>query len=572
MKRLFLTLICTMACAAQAQTVTTAMTGATLVNSDGSAPISNATVMMRDGRIVAFGPAGKVAIPKQARVIDTGGKWVVPGYVDSHVHFFQSGGLYTRPDGLDLRKVVPYEREVADIEAHLDDTFARYLASGITAVADVGGPMWNFTVRDRATTSPRAPRVAITGPLISTWKPPVLSDVADPPIVAATSPDQGRELVRRELPEKPDYIKIWYVVRKGETPQQFLPIVAAVIDEAHKHGMRVAVHATELETARAALKAGADILVHGVDDKPVDAGFIALLRERNAIYGTTLRVMGNYYRTFEQQLHFTPEEYALGNPTVMGTLFDLRQIPGDIVPARVRTMLDAQAPIREPTVLLHNLKAVQDAGVRIAVGTDAGNIGTLPGPSIYDEYAAMAAAGITPAQVLTDTTLHGAMLMGKEKALGSIATGKIADLVVLNSDPSTDVAHLHDIAYVVKGGRIFRQDELIPPTPTAVVQRQVNAYNARDIDAFLATYSADARLNGPDGKLMVERQAAMRTQYAKLFDANKALHVRIEKRRVAGDRVTDSEVVTGLANGKTVRATTTYKVTDGKIAEVSFAR
>ena len=570
MKRLLAILICATACTAQAQTVTTAITGGTLVNSDGSAPVPDGVIVMRNGRIVAAGSSATVSVPKNAKTIDAKGKWIVPGYVDAHVHFFQSGGLYTRPDGLDLRKVVPYEQEIADIKANLADTFARYLASGITAVADVGGPMWNFEVRDRAEASAHAPHVAVTGPLISTWKPPVLSDAADPPIIAATSPDHARELVRHELPKKPDYVKIWYVVRKGETPQQFLPIVSAVIDESHKHGVRVAVHATELETARAALSAGADILVHGVDDKPVDPDFIALLHKRNAIYSTTLTVMGNYRRTFEQLMHFSPETYALGNPTVMGTLFDLRQLPDDIVPARIRAMIAAQAAIEEPTVLLQNLKTVQDAGIRIAVGTDAGNIGTLPGPSIYDEYDAMAKAGITPAQILTDTTLHGAMLMGKEGQLGSIARGKMADLVILNSDPLIDVAHLHDIAYVVKDGVVLRQADLIPSTPAAVVQRQVNAYNARDIDAFLETYATDAKIHAKDGTIIMRGHTAMRSQYAPMFEQNPALHVKIEKRSASGDRIVDNELVTGLASGKTVRAKATYQVKEGVIAEVWF--
>jgi imidazolonepropionase-like amidohydrolase len=563
-------LACALAAPSYAQDAVTVLTGATLVNSDGSAPVPDAVVVMRDGRIVQAGPASTVAVPEHAQLIDARGKWVVPGYVDAHVHFFQSGSLYTRPDGLDLRKAVPYESEVADIRAHLDDTFARYLDSGVTAVADVGGPMWNFQVRDTAAHSERAPRVATTGPLISTWKPPVLGDVPDPPIIAAETPEQARELVRRELPAKPDYIKIWYVVLKGKTARQFVPIVAAAIDEAHRHGVRVAVHATELDTAREALKAGADILVHGVDDQPVDDDFIALLKQRKALYGTTLDVMSGYRRTFSQQLAFTPQEYALGNPQVMGTLFDLMHLPPELVPERIRQRIKEHPPLESPAVLLRNLKTVHDAGVPVAVGTDAGTIGVLPGPSIYREYALMAQAGLSPAQILADTTLNGARLMGREQELGSVAPGKYADLVVLNADPLQDAAHLHDIALVIKGGHAFRQDELLPATPAAVVQRQINAYNARDIDAFLATYSSDAKLYEQPDKLLMSGQDAMRKGYAKLFERTPQLHVRIDRQMVLGRHVICEEVVSGAPSGKTIHAAAVYEVEGDKITRVWF--
>lgn len=257
---LFLFLALIGAGAAQAQDLV--LRGGIVVNPDGRPPIRNAVVVVRGGRIADLGPAGRVRVPRGVPVIDATGRWIVPGYVDSHVHFFQSGGLYTRPDAIDLRAAVPYEQELAAIRADLSDTFARYLASGVTAVADVGGPMWNFDVRRLSIDNPRAPRVAAAGPLISTWRPPVLSDVVDPPIIAATSPEEARALVRAQVPQRPDFIKIWYVVLPGQTPAQFLPVVRAAIEEAHGAGIRVAVHATELETARAALEAGADILVH----------------------------------------------------------------------------------------------------------------------------------------------------------------------------------------------------------------------------------------------------------------------------------------------------------------------
>ena len=143
-------------------------------------------------------------------MIDAHGKWVVPGLIDSHVHFFQAGDLYTRPDVVDLGALTPYAEEVRRNKARLPQTFRIYLASGVTSAADVGGPVWNFAVREAARKSSIAPRIATTGPLISMIARPQL-DLGDPPIVRIDSPQAARELVARELPRKPDYIKVWYI-------------------------------------------------------------------------------------------------------------------------------------------------------------------------------------------------------------------------------------------------------------------------------------------------------------------------------------------------------------------------
>jgi imidazolonepropionase-like amidohydrolase len=567
-RRLLFILLCLWATPAQAQDLV--LRGGTVINADGSPPVADAIVVVRGGRIAEVGRRGRVRIPAGVQVIDAAGRWIVSGYIDSHVHFFQSGGLYTRPDGLDLRAVIPYETEVARVRADLDDVFARYLASGVTGVADVGGPMWNFDVRDRAVATQRAPRVAATGPLISTWRPPVLSDAADPPIIAAASAEEARALVRAQLPRRPDFIKIWYVVQPGQTAEQFLPIVRAAIEEAHGAGLRVAVHATELETARAALQAGADILVHGVEDRPVDAAFIALLRQRGAIYMTTLDVYGGYLRTFTRQPGFTEREFALADPHVMGSLMDLRHLPDAVLPASIRQLAGRPVPAEPLGTLLRNLRAVRDAGIPIALGTDAGNIGTLPGPSIYREAALMAQGGMTPLEVLRAATVTGARVMGRERDMGIVAPSRVADMVVLDADPRLDVANLSRIAWVVRQGRAYRQADLLPPMPADIVQRQLNAYNARDLDAFIATYRPDARLYVFPDRLEAEGHAAMRRIYGPMFANLPDLHAEVPRRIVAGNHVIDQEVVTGLPGGETVRATAIYEVQDGLIARVWF--
>lgn len=567
-KQLLVMLACVVGPVAWSQDLV--LRGGTVVNADGTAPLRDAVVVIRNGRIAEVGKASRVRVPDNVRVIDATGKWIVPGYVDGHVHFFQSGGLYTRPDAVDLRAARSYEVEVAAIRGGLDDVFARYLASGVTAVADVGGPMWNFEVRKRSASNPKAPHVTVAGPLISTWRPPVLNDAADPPIIAATTPEQARALVRAQIPYRPDFVKIWYVVRRGETPAQFLPVVQAVIDEAHAAKIRVAVHATGLETARAAVRAGVDILVHGVEDREVDAAFLDLLRKRGVIYSTTLDVYGGYRRTFSQLPGFVEREYALADPRVMGTLSDLRHLPDSIVPERIRKLMGAALPNAPLDMQLRNLRAVRDAGVTIAMGTDAGNIGTLPGPSIYREFALMARAGLSPREVLASATINGARLMGMERTIGLIAEGRHADLVVLDADPLADVAHLARISTIVRGGRAWRQNELIRTTASDIVQRQLNAYNARDLDAFIATYHPDVRLYDFPDKLVREGHAALRQVYGRMFTQLPHLHAQVPRRIAMGNYVIDEEIVTGLPEGRTLKATAIYEVRDGLIARVWF--
>ncbi len=177
----------------------TAIVGATVIHPDRDLPSAvapNSTVIISGSRIEAIGRASSTPVPAGATRIDGRGKWVVPGLIDSHVHFFQSGNLYTRPDVADFNAWMPYAKEVERNKARLPATFKVWLASGVTSVVDIGGPFWNFEMRDLALKSPAAPRVAVAGPLISMVDRAKL-DLGDPPITKITSADAARALVRR---------------------------------------------------------------------------------------------------------------------------------------------------------------------------------------------------------------------------------------------------------------------------------------------------------------------------------------------------------------------------------------
>ena len=441
------------------------LVGATVINPADGKVLPNATVVINGDKIerVAMGKQDAATLGTQMSCV---GKFILPGYIDTHVHFFQSADLFTRPDGADFNSVRPYKDEVAWIKSHLDDVFARYIRSGITSVVDVGGPMWNFEVRKKANATAKAPRVAVAGPLTSSVSREKL-DLGDPPIVKIDTPDQAREFVRKLAEQKPDLVKIWYIVDKDHPVDSFRPIVRATIEESHAHKIRVAVHATELETARAAVEEGADVLVHSVVDKPVDEGFVKLLKDRQVILCPTLVVFERYGRTFSHQLNLTPEEQKWGNQEVIASL-DVTKIPQDKLPQRVKDALaDPKAALdrikKTYDVALPNLNKLEDAGVTIAAGTDAGNIGTIHGPALFREFQLMKEAGMTPMQILECATANGAKLFGGETGgrIGKLENGYFADLVILNSNPLDDIAHASDIDTVIKNGVAYTADSIL---------------------------------------------------------------------------------------------------------------
>jgi imidazolonepropionase-like amidohydrolase len=442
------------------------LVGGTLINPANSQIVENAVIVIDGDRVAAVGSRKEMAVPTGSRWVECNGKFILPGYIDTHVHFFQSGGLFTRPDGADLTKIRPYADEIASIKKNLPDTFARYLRCGITSVVDVGGPFWNFEVRKTANSTAKAPRVAVAGPLISSVSRPQL-DLGDPPIVKIETPDQAREFVRKLAAQNPDLVKIWYIVDKDHPVDSFRPIVRATIEESHGRKIRVAVHATELETARAAVEEGADVLVHSVIDKEVDDAFVKLLKDRHTILCPTLVVFERYGRTFSHQLNLTPEEKAWGNPEIIATL-DVTKIPQDQLPERIKTALaDPKAALdrikKTYDVALKNLKALENAGVTIAAGTDAGNIGTIHGPALFREFQLMKEAGLTPMEILQCATANAAKLFGGETGahIGVIDKGNFADLVVLKSNPVNDIAQASDIDSVMKNGILYSATETL---------------------------------------------------------------------------------------------------------------
>ena len=436
-----------------AQAPAVALVGATLIDGTGRAPIADATVVMRDGKIVC---AGRCAVPAGARRTDVRGKFIIPGLVDGHVHYSQTGWADGRPDAFDVRQRFPYDSTIASLQAHPERFFRSHLCSGVTATFDVGGYPWTWSLRGPAERSTDAPHVAAAGPLLSTrdhW----VNLPAERQFVHTASDSATRAGARMVAAWESDAVKVWYLVSatSPDTAAQKARLRVAA-EEARRAGISLIVHATDLWAAKDALRAGAKLLVHSVEDVPVDEEFLRLARAAGAFYNPTLTVREGYVQLRERR--FDPRGVPLEcvDPATRAKAFLTDSLP----PARGgSTAAYRERAAQGYRLMLANLKRVHDAGIPVVMGTDAGNPLTLHGPAVYPEMEAMAEAGLTPMDVLVASTRNAARAMGRTD-FGTVEPGKIADLVVLNANPLTRISNVRSVALVVRGGRVWTRREL----------------------------------------------------------------------------------------------------------------
>ncbi|HEV2145833.1 MAG TPA: amidohydrolase family protein [Longimicrobiaceae bacterium] len=427
-----------------------AFTGATLVDGTGAAPRTG-TVVMRGGKIACV---GECEVGPDVHAIDARGKWIVPGLVDAHVHYSQTGWADGRPDALDLRERFPYDSTVAALEANPERFFRSHLCSGVTATFDVGGYPWTWDLRARAERSTSAPHVAAAGPLITPFAPQQLLLPGTQQFIRMESDSLTRAAVRFVTSWKSDAVKVWMVVGPSSADTAaWVRRLGIAAEEARAARTPLIVHATNLWAAKHALRAGAKLLVHSVEDRPVDEEFLRLAREAGAYYNPTLTVREGYVELRERR--FRPDvPLECVDPDTRRKAFLTDSIGGGRVDPEFNDR------IRQGyRTMLENLKRVHDAGIPVAMGTDAGNPLTLHGPSVYREMEAMVEAGLTPMEVLVASTRNGARAMGRTD-FGTLEPGKLADLVVLDADPLADIGNLRRVALVARGGEVWTRKEL----------------------------------------------------------------------------------------------------------------
>ncbi|MBI1967411.1 MAG: amidohydrolase family protein [Gemmatimonadetes bacterium] len=414
---------------AQQSPPVTAIRAGTLIDGTGTAPVRNAVVLVQGDKITAVGT--NVAIPAGARVLDLSGSTVLPGFIDAHVHLighiigdgdWQHADLVESPAQLTLLGA-----------AHAHQT----LEAGFTTVRNVGaGQFTDIALRD-AINAGWVPGPRILGAGISFgingghcdnsagYREGALAHEGTIADGAADGPDEVREAVRYNVKHGADVIKICAtggVLSPADSVgvQQYTEEeMRAIVETARMTERRVAAHAHGTAGIKAAVRAGVASIEHG---SILDAEAVQLLREHS-----TWLV-----------------------PTLMAGEGVVRLARDGRLPPVIAAKALAIAPRME-----RSFRMALAGGVKIALGTDAGVF--THGRNAH-EFTLMVRWGMTPMQAIQAGTLHGATLLGLEQNLGTVAAGKLADLVAVRGDPLQDITVLERVDFVMKGGAVFKQD------------------------------------------------------------------------------------------------------------------
>jgi len=557
----------------------TYITNVTVADVEKQKLVPNQTVVITNDLISKI-QSSKIKIPENVTVIDGTGKYLFPGLTDAHIHFFQNGGLYTRPDAIDLRNVMPFDKEIELSHQTMEDKLRRYLQNGITNVIDVGATYNYLKQRELFKKADYAPSIYMTGPLLTTYEPKAYENLKDDePFSLVKTIDEGIKMVRQQLSYQPDFIKIWYIAgRDGldveASARKNLPVIKAIIEEGHKNNLKVAIHATQRITAQLAVENGCDVLVHSIDDEVIKDDFVQLLKKNKTILCPTLIVHDGYGNTFGQKNNFSNHELLKADPIQLGTLLDLKHLSDTLLVNKYKNRSNSKDNVAKAneinSISLENLKKLSDAGVLIATGTDAGNIGTLHASSYLNELIAMRKSGMNNWQIIQASTINGAKVTNKESEFGTVRVGKKANLILLNANPIDSIENISKIFRVINKGVVFNPDTLIEETPIALAQRQLNAYNCRKIDAFLEPYADDVEIYTYPDKLIMKGKEEMRKNYSKKFDDTPNLHCELLGRIVQGNVVIDKERV--QFTDKIVEAVAIYHIENNKIKKVYFIR
>jgi imidazolonepropionase-like amidohydrolase len=379
-----------------------ALVGATLVDATGAPALPNATVVVEKGRIVAAGPSASTTVPASARRIDVAGKTIIPGLWDSHAHLHQIEWIPT------------------------------YIAAGVTSVRDMGSE-WPLLVAMRSAI--RSGKV--TGSNL------FFAGLIDGPGLqgfgefSASTPEEGRAIVRRYHQLGFEMIKIYMAL----APE----VMAAICSEAHKLDMRCTGHVPTSMDLHEAIDAGMDQLAHFPvrGDLTTDEGKkqIAHFLTKKTIFDPTAswgEIGGK--SAAEPMENIQPVLQHLPRPLLQDHVASLGQSPSDTATSHARLAR-----------MLANIKAAHDAGVLIIAGTDEG----IPGYSVYRELELYVKAGFTPMDALRSATAVPAQAMRVDKDLGTIETGKRADLLVLDANPLENISNVRTVRFVMKDGRMF---------------------------------------------------------------------------------------------------------------------
>ncbi len=409
--------------------MTTAIKGKLLLDGTGGDPIANPVILVEGDTIIAAGPAGDVVTDPKAQVIDLSDKTILPGLIDAHIHLVGWKSMEDRTEW--IRIPPPLCALRTTVEAR------RLLEAGFTSVRTVGGPVSMYLKQAIEEGVVSGPRIMDSGrSFIQTsgggdpWDIPlkcmeIASSLGRGLAETVDGPVECRKGVRRRLREGADLIKILTtgaVFSKENPPTRVgftQPEIDALVDEAHRLGLKVAAHAHGTEGIRSALLAGVDSIEHGtyLDDECID-----LMLEPGTYLVPTLAIFRRMMEGADEQV----PEYAM-----------------------------RQGMAVHETHERNFLKAYR-AGVKIGCGTDF--VGPPPiehGPNAL-ELVYLVEVGMAPMDVIVSATAGNADLLALGEKTGTITAGKWADIIAADGNPLDDMSTLLDVPFVMKSGEVAK--------------------------------------------------------------------------------------------------------------------
>ncbi len=415
---------------------TVALRAARVIDGTGAAPILNGVVVITDDKIVAVGKQGSVNVPAAARIIDLGDATILPGFIDAHTHIV----------GRELNDPLSPDAAVRDYEAVGAiigvANAQKTLLGGFTTIRNVGASNFDDmalrkVIGEGGVIGPRMQNaghaIGITGGHCDEngFKPGLMD--GNPQTGVADGPDQIRAAVRYQAKYGADVIKTCAtggVLSDGDAvgvPQYTYEEMKALVDEATKLERKVAAHAHGAEGIKIAVRAGVASIEHG---SFLDEEGAKMMVQRGTYLVPTLSA-----------------GEAVEKAAKSGVLKGLRAEKG----------LAAAAAMR------NGVKIAVRNGVPIALGTDAG-VG--PHGANGHEFSLMVEwAGMTPMQAIVAGTMNGAKLLGWDNRIGSLAAGKLADIVAVPGDPLRDIHVMEKASFVMKNGFVYKSQTQAPPLP-----------------------------------------------------------------------------------------------------------
>jgi imidazolonepropionase-like amidohydrolase len=405
----------------------------TLIDGTGHAPLAHAAMILENGRIAWVGPEAKLKPPPSAPITDMQGKYIMPGIINLHVHLGATIGLDQN------EKYFTPENVEKDLK-----TYASY---GVTTVLSMGTDKDSiFKIRDEQRAGrPTETRIYTAGQgFVFKGGYGGLEGVNQGVATVA----EVEPAVAAQAAKHVDFIKLWMDDHLGTKKKMPYDIAQAIIESAHRHHLRVIAHIFYLQDAKQLVDYGVDGLAHSVRDKPIDAAFIADMK---------------HHGTWQEAATLSREAsmFVYGEmPPFANDPFFARSISPQVL-AQLKNPAYQQKMHSDPDFSMypgflhtaeHNLKALAEAGVPYAFGTDSGPPGRFPGYFTHWEMELMVQAGLTPMQVITAATGSAARFLHAED-LGTLEKSKWADMIVLDKDPLDDIKNTRTINAVYIAGK-----------------------------------------------------------------------------------------------------------------------